>query len=132
MSTDELVALDLLNRVSYGLLATSMRAMPLVAPARHVVIKGDVLLRIHAGFGYHKACNGSVVAYGSDNFNSGDEKLWSVQCTGIATVTLPTSDELELLGPGPHYVDDEPLDPAYLRMVPQFVTVHRADYSTGV
>src|SRR6188472_2905031 len=104
MSTDELIALDLLNHVSHGLLATSRRAMPFVAPARHIVVKGGVLLRIHAGVGYRDAPDGSVVAYGAGNFNSGEEKRWAVQCTGIATAVRPTADELELLGPGPHSV----------------------------
>jgi nitroimidazol reductase NimA-like FMN-containing flavoprotein (pyridoxamine 5'-phosphate oxidase superfamily) len=129
MFTYELHAMELLNRVMYGRLATSMRAMPFVAPARHITEGDGILLRMHAGLGYHRACHGSVVAYGADNFNSGETNLWSVQCTGTAEIIEPTAEQLKLFGNGPHHVDGEPLEPVYLRVTPQFVTVHRADYS---
>jgi hypothetical protein len=124
MSPDELHAIELLRTVPYGRVATSMRALPFIAAARHVVVGGRVVLRMHAGFGYHQACSGSVVAYGADNFNTGDRRLWSVQFTGTAEIVEPTTAELELFGPGPHYVDDELFEPVYMRIDPQFVTVH--------
>ena len=100
MSSEEAArAIDLLGRVPYGRVATSMRALPFVAPARHVVTGGRVLLRLHAGLGYHHACLGSVVAYGADNLNSGAEHLWSVQFTGTAEPFEPTAEELALFGP---------------------------------
>jgi nitroimidazol reductase NimA-like FMN-containing flavoprotein (pyridoxamine 5'-phosphate oxidase superfamily) len=130
MSTEEIRAVELLNRVAYGRVATSMRAMPFVAPARHLVDDGGgVLLRMHRGLGYHRACAGSVVAYGADNFGSGAENLWSVQFTGTAEVVEPTEEQLAAFGPAPRVVDGEPFDPIYLRIEPQFVTVHRLDYS---
>ncbi|MFE5712447.1 pyridoxamine 5'-phosphate oxidase family protein [Streptomyces sp. NPDC056501] len=131
MSTDEIRAIELLGRVSYGRVATSMRAMPFVAPARHIVTDGRVLLRMHRGLGYHRACNGSVVAYGADNFNSGARKIWSVQFTGTAEIVEPTEEELAAFGPEPRAVDDEPFEPVYMRIEPQFVTVHELDYSAG-
>ncbi|MGW2180991.1 pyridoxamine 5'-phosphate oxidase family protein [Streptomyces sp. NPDC001732] len=70
MSSEELQAIELLGRVPYGRLATSMRALPFLAVARHVVIDGRVLLRLHSGFRYHASCDGTVVAYGADNFNA--------------------------------------------------------------
>ncbi|MCB5163395.1 pyridoxamine 5'-phosphate oxidase family protein [Streptomyces bambusae] len=124
MSPQELHALDLLRRVPYGRVATSMRALPFLAAARHIVVADRVVLRMHAGFGYHQACSGSVVAYGADNFNTGDPHLWSVQFTGTAEVVEPTTGELELFGPAPHYVDGELFDPVHMRIEPQFVTVH--------
>ncbi|MEV8532166.1 pyridoxamine 5'-phosphate oxidase family protein [Streptomyces sp. NPDC051211] len=124
MSPDEHHAIELLCRVPYGRVATSMRALPFLAVARHVVVDGKVVLRMHGGFGYHHACNGSVVAYGADNFGSGDRQLWSVQFTGTAEVVEPTTAELELFGPGPHFVDGVLFDPVYMRIEPQFVTVH--------
>lgn len=97
MSTEELRAelraIDLLRRVSYGRVATSMRAMPFVAPARHVVAGGSVLLRMHAGLGYHRACGAGVVAYGADNFSSDEVDRWSVQFTGTAEIIEPTAPE---------------------------------------
>ncbi|WCD87423.1 hypothetical protein KPP03845_103800 [Streptomyces xanthophaeus] len=124
MPPEELHAIELLRRVPYGRVATSMRALPFLALARHIVVDGKVVLRMHSGFGYHQACNGSVVAYGADNFNSGEPQLWSVQFTGTAGIVEPTTAELELFGPGPHFVGGEVFDPVYMRIEPQFVTVH--------
>ncbi|WP_404958549.1 pyridoxamine 5'-phosphate oxidase family protein [Streptomyces sp. 147326] len=124
MSPEELHAIALLRRVPYGRVATSMRALPFLALARHIVVDGRVVLRMHSGFGYHQACNGSVVAYGADNFHSGDPRLWSVQFTGTAQLVEPTTAELELFGPGPHFVDGAVFDPVYMRIEPQFITVH--------
>jgi hypothetical protein len=36
----------------------------------------------------------------------------------------PTPRELGLFGPAPRFADGEPFDPVYLRIEPQFVTVH--------
>ncbi|MFB8440338.1 pyridoxamine 5'-phosphate oxidase family protein [Streptomyces niveus] len=131
MSTDDLRAIDLLGRVRYGRVATSMRAMPFVAPARHIVKDDNVVLRMHRGMGYHRACSGSVVAYGADNFHTGEPDLWSVQFTGTASMIRPTTDELALFGPGPHHVDGEPFEPVYMSLTPQFATVHVLEYATG-
>ncbi|MDX2562485.1 pyridoxamine 5'-phosphate oxidase family protein [Streptomyces sp. TX20-6-3] len=130
MSTDEIRAIELLSRVSYGRVATSMRAMPFVAPARHIVADGRVLIRLHRGLGYHRACNGSVVAYGADNFSSGSANLWSVQFTGTAEIVEPTTEELAEFGAEPELVDGEAFDPVYMRIEPQFVTVHALDYAS--
>ncbi|MFE7181109.1 pyridoxamine 5'-phosphate oxidase family protein [Streptomyces erythrochromogenes] len=124
MSPEDHLALELLRRVPYGRVATSMRALPFLAPARHIVVDGGVVLRMHAGFGHHRACNGSVVSYGADNFNSPDPRLWSVQFTGTAQVIEPTTAELELFGPGPHFVNGEVFDPVHMRIEPQFITLH--------
>jgi hypothetical protein len=129
MPTEELReprAIDLLSRVPYGRVAASMRAMPFVAPARHIVTRGLILLRMHAGLNYHQACGG-VVAYGADNFGSGAENVWSVQLTGTAQIIEPTASERELFGPGPGQVDGEPFDPVHMRLTPRFITVHMLD-----
>ncbi|MFD7294287.1 pyridoxamine 5'-phosphate oxidase family protein [Streptomyces sp. NPDC059897] len=120
-------AFELLARVPYGRVATSMRALPFLAAARHVVADGRLLLRMHRGFGYHEACIGSVVAYGADNLGQerpGDEGQWSVQCVGTCEQIEPTAAELELFGPTPRTADGEPFDPVHLRVAPQFMTVH--------
>ncbi|KIF04290.1 Lpp-LpqN domain-containing protein [Streptomyces sp. RSD-27] len=124
MSPEEMHAVALLRRVPYGRVATSMRALPFLAVARHIVVGGRIGLRMHAGSGHHHACNGSVVSYGADNFNSGASWLWSVQVTGVAEFAEPTAAELELFGPGPHFVDGEVFDPVYLRIDPQLFSVH--------
>lgn len=104
--------------------------MPFVAPARHIVRDGNVVLRMHRGMGYHRACGGSVVAYGADNFSSGEPGLWSVQFTGTANMIRPTEDELALFGGGPHRVDGEPFEPVYMSLTPRFATVHLLEYAT--
>ncbi|MFF5701757.1 pyridoxamine 5'-phosphate oxidase family protein [Streptomyces sp. NPDC012794] len=124
MSPEELHAIELLRRVPYGRVATSMRALPFLAVARHIVVDGRVVLRMHAGFGYHRACAGSVVAYGADNFHSGEAALWTVQFTGTAQLVEPSTAELELFGPAPHFVDGEVFDPVHMRIEPQLVSVH--------
>ncbi|WP_394432258.1 pyridoxamine 5'-phosphate oxidase family protein [Streptomyces sp. SGAir0957] len=116
---------ELLARVNYGRVATSMRALPFLAAARHIVADGRLLLRLHRGYGYHQACVGSVVAYGADNLGPGDSgSQWSVQCVGTCAQVEPSTADLELFGPAPHFADDELFDPVYLRVDPQFVTVH--------
>ncbi|MEO3972702.1 pyridoxamine 5'-phosphate oxidase family protein [Streptomyces sp. CAU 1734] len=128
MDAERLGALGLLARVSYGRLATSMRAMPFVAPARHVVRADGVVVRIHRGFGYHRACNGSVVAYEADNFHSGGKAMWSVQFTGMARIVEPAEDDLRRFGDEPRLADGESFDPVFMCIEPQFVTVHTLDY----
>ncbi|MGV9311028.1 pyridoxamine 5'-phosphate oxidase family protein [Streptomyces sp. NPDC003691] len=126
--TDTARAIELLGRVSFGRLATSMRAMPFVAPARHIVHDGAVLIRIHRGFGYHRACNGSVVAYGADSFHHGGRSVWSVQFIGTARIVCPTAEEQRLFGAEPEQADGEPFEPVFMRVEPQFVTLHTLDY----
>lgn len=123
---DEQLAFELLGRTHYGRVATSMHALPFLAAARHLVVDGHILLRMHKGYGYHQSCIGSVVAYGADNLNTADPRTgqWIVQFVGVCEAIEPTNGELELFGPGPHYVDGELYDPVYLRIEPQLATVH--------
>ncbi|MGW8888495.1 pyridoxamine 5'-phosphate oxidase family protein [Streptomyces sp. NPDC055749] len=127
MASEELHAIELLGRVPYGRLATSMRALPILAVARHVVAEGRVLLRMHRGLGHHESCDGSVIAYGADNFNAaadcGDDP-WSVQFTGPAEIVRPCPEQRKLFGPDPLTANGEPFDPVYLRLDPHFVTTH--------
>ncbi|MFF2007655.1 pyridoxamine 5'-phosphate oxidase family protein [Streptomyces sp. NPDC058195] len=132
MSPEELQAIELLGRVRYGRLATSMRALPFLSVARHVVVDGRVVLRMHSGFGYHTACDGTVVAYGADNFSiaapGGDRGLWAVQFTGTAEVMRPSAAQRELFGDAPARVNGELFDAAYLRLEPHFASVHTLDF----
>jgi hypothetical protein len=129
MPTDEQLAAGLLGRVRHGRLAASMRALPFLATAHHIVVGGRVLLRMHKGHGHHSACAGSVVAYGADNLGSprAGEGHWSVQVVGVCESAEPTAAQLTLFGPAPHRVDDAPFEPVYLEVTPEFVTVHSTD-----
>ncbi|MGP3998563.1 pyridoxamine 5'-phosphate oxidase family protein [Streptomyces sp. 8N706] len=118
-------AIDLLRSTAYGRLSVSMRALPFVTPARHIVADDDrVLLRLHRGYGYHRACDGNVIAYGADNAGQGSEDVWSVQFAGTARAVEPGPRELALFGRMPHSADSAPFDPAYLHVEPRFITVH--------
>ncbi|MEV4431939.1 pyridoxamine 5'-phosphate oxidase family protein [Streptomyces sp. NPDC049555] len=130
---DERRALDLLARTPYGRVSVSMRALPFVTVARHIVA-GDaparVLLRLHGGFGYARACDGSVVAYGADNLADraeGDEEVWTVQFVGTARAITPRAEELARFGRAPHTADGEPFRAEYLCIEPQFISLHRLE-----
>ncbi len=130
--------MELLARVPYGRLAASMRALPLLAVARHQVVGGRVLLRLHRGLGYHECCDGSVIAYGADNYGSpgapapdDTDGPWSVQCTGPAELTDPPPDQRALFGAGPLEVNGEPFEPVYLRFTPHVVRMHTLAFSAS-
>jgi hypothetical protein len=130
---DERLAVELIARTDYGRVATSMRAMPFLAFARHIVVDGRVLLRMPLNCGYHLACAGSVVAYGTDNLSCArrGEGLWSVQIVGRCEPVQPTAAELELFGPAPPLVDGAPYEPVYLCIEPQFASVNSTDGDAG-
>ncbi|MDH6451487.1 hypothetical protein M2156_004175 [Streptomyces sp. SAI-149] len=119
----------LLARTHHGRVATSVRALPLLAFARHIVADGRILLRMPRSVGHHRACAGSVVAYGSDNLSSArpGESLWAAQVVGECVRYEPSAAEVERFGPAPGLVDGEPYEPVYLSVQPQFGTVHSTD-----
>ncbi|WP_405861688.1 pyridoxamine 5'-phosphate oxidase family protein [Streptomyces sp. NBC_01515] len=125
----EQLAVDLLSRTDHGRVATTLRALPFLAFASHIVQDGRLLLRMPRSHGYHHACVGSVVAYGADNLGSAGpgEGLWSVQVVGACESYDPTADQVERFGPVPATVDGESYEPVYLRIEPQLSTVHSAD-----
>ncbi|MFG2587736.1 pyridoxamine 5'-phosphate oxidase family protein [Streptomyces sp. NBC_01166] len=132
---DKRRAIELLGSVRYGRLAMSMRALPFLAVARHLVVEGGVVLRMHRGLGFHESCDGSVIAYGADNFNSpasgGAEDLWSVQFTGPAEIVEPASDQRERFGAGPAEVNGEHFDPVYLRLDPHLSHMHTLTFGAS-
>jgi hypothetical protein len=109
------------------------------------VVEGRLVLRMHRGHGHHRSCVGSIVAYGADDLPapamgadggagawSGGGRgpgRWSVQVVGECSAVEPTPAELALLGPPPRLADGEPYDPVYVRVAPEFVTVHTTDVS---
>ncbi|MDG9718461.1 pyridoxamine 5'-phosphate oxidase family protein [Streptomyces sp. DH24] len=129
MPSDEQLAVGLLGRTAYGRVAASLRALPFLAFARHIVVDGRILLRMPRSCGYHRACTGSVVAYGSDNLSSAraGEDTWSVQIVGRCEAHEPTAAELDRFGPAPRLVDGEPYEPVYLRLEPRFCSVHSTE-----
>ncbi|MDC7338041.1 pyridoxamine 5'-phosphate oxidase family protein [Streptomyces lydicus] len=125
MPTDTYRAIELLGRIPYGRVSASRRALPFTTVTRHLVLDdGRLMLRLHRGYDYHRALDGSVVAYEADNVNSGAADTWSVQFTGTARVTAPAAAERERFGATPRLADGEPFDPVFLRIEPEFVTLH--------
>lgn len=152
VTADEQLALRLLGLVGHGRVATSRRALPYLAAARHVVVDGRLVLRMHRGHDHHRSCVGSIVAYGADELTAlptpdapeapdaagagggeaagaragrgGGPVRWSVQVVGECALVEPTAAELERFGPPPRLADDEPFDPVYVRVTPEFTTVH--------
>ncbi|WP_275463924.1 pyridoxamine 5'-phosphate oxidase family protein [Streptomyces noursei] len=124
MPSDVFRAIELLSSTPYGRVSASRRALPFTTVTRHVVVDGRVLLRLHRGYEYHRALDGSVVAYEADNVNSGARDTWSVQFTGTARVIEPTPVERELFGRTPRLADGVPYDAVFLRIEPEFVTLH--------
>ncbi|MFB6569923.1 pyridoxamine 5'-phosphate oxidase family protein [Streptomyces noursei] len=124
MPTDVFRAIELLSSTPYGRVSASRRALPFTTVTRHVVVDGRMLLRLHRGYEYHRALDGSVVAYEADNVNSGARDTWSVQFTGTARVIEPTPVERQLFGRTPRLADGVPYDAVFLRIEPEFVTLH--------
>ncbi len=125
MPTDDSRAIELLSRTPYGRVSASMRALPFTTVTRHLVIDGRLVLRLHRGYNYHHALDGSVVAYEADNVNSDERDTWSVQFTGTAKIIEPTPAERALFGRTPRLADGEPFEPVFLCIEPEFVTLHR-------
>ncbi|MFD6414972.1 pyridoxamine 5'-phosphate oxidase family protein [Streptomyces sp. NPDC060194] len=141
MPIDELRAIDLLSRVPHGRVSASLRAMPYLALARHAVVDGRVLIRMHRGGGHHQALSGAVVAYAADNMTPavadgiaapdrtghGLDDLWTAHVIGTCRLVRDGAAPAEsaLLGPLPHGVDDESYDPVYLWLTPEFGEAHR-------
>ncbi|MFF0624917.1 pyridoxamine 5'-phosphate oxidase family protein [Streptomyces sp. NPDC004296] len=124
MPTDVFRAIELLSGTPYGRVSASRRALPFTTVTRHIVVDGRLILRLHRGYEYHRALDGSVVAYEADNANSGARDTWSVQFTGTARVVEPTPAERELFGRTPRLADGIPYDAVFLRIEPEFVTLH--------
>ena len=116
------LAVDLLARTDHGRVATTLRALPFLAFASHIVQDGRLLLRMPRNQGHHHACVGSVVAYGADNLDAAGpgEDLWSVQVIGTCEPHEPTADQVERFGPARDAM-------VYLRIEPQLSTVHSTD-----
>ncbi|MFH9435433.1 pyridoxamine 5'-phosphate oxidase family protein [Streptomyces rochei] len=133
MPSDAQLAVGLLGRTAYGRAATTLRALPFLAFARHIVADGRVLLRMPRSCGYHRVCAGSVVAYGADNLASAapGESLWTVQVVGRCETYEPSAAEIDRFGPAPGRVDGEPFEPVYLRIEPRFGAVSMTEEGAG-
>jgi len=83
----------LLETVSLGRLALSVRALPVVLPVDFVVHGAGLILRVGAADGFEAACDGTVVAFQVDRVDGPGGVGWSVLVQGRARV-LRAGDEL--------------------------------------
>ncbi|GGQ47354.1 pyridoxamine 5'-phosphate oxidase family protein [Streptomyces mutabilis] len=128
------LAVCLLGRTAYGRAATTVRAPPFLATARHIVADGRVLLRMARRRGYHQVCAGSVAAYGADDPGSAapGESLWTVRVVGRCRTHEPSAAEIDRFGPAPRRVDGEPFEPVHPRIEPRLGSVHVTEGAAGV
>lgn len=126
MSPHERHAIELVAGVRHGRLALSRHAMPYIAVARHAVVDGHLLIRVHHGSGVHRASDGSVVGYQADNLDAATDSVWSVHLTGTARVVPAPRNPGQMFGPLPSFVDEPDVEPVHLRIDPEFVDVQFA------
>lgn len=79
-------SLRLLTSAPHGRIVYTVRALPAIVPARHLVDDGMVVVRTHVA----AECVGSVVAYEADLINA---EAWTVTVTGVAR-RVTDADEL--------------------------------------
>lgn len=72
-----LESLRLLTGAPHGRIVFTVRALPAIVPARHLVDDGMIVVRTHVA----ADCVGAVVAYEADSIN---EDSWTVTVTGVA------------------------------------------------
>ncbi|MFD2419906.1 pyridoxamine 5'-phosphate oxidase family protein [Amycolatopsis pigmentata] len=80
-----------LRGISLGRIVFSMRALPAIRPASHLVDEGDIIIRGHPDSPVGNAA-GQVVAYEADEFDPGAHLGWSVVMTGLATAIDDPAD----------------------------------------
>ncbi|WP_227025171.1 pyridoxamine 5'-phosphate oxidase family protein [Streptomyces tsukubensis] len=78
------------------------------------------------GPGARALCPGSPG--GGDPVGGLPDDLWAVQLIGVCAMVEPDSAEVRGFGPAPVTVDGERYDPVFLRVQPQFATVHSLDH----
>ncbi len=117
-------SLRLLGATPVGRIVYTVRALPAIVPACHLVENGMVVVRTHIG----GECAGSVVAYQADAIDPVERYGWTVTVTGVARRILDV-DEIALY--------EERLTPlvnapgvVVIRIYPEIVTGHQLVNST--
>jgi len=117
-------SLRLLGGTPVGRIVYTVRALPAIVPACHLVENGMVVVRTHIA----SECAGSVVAYQADAIDPVERFGWTVTVTGVARRILD-ADEIALY--------EERLTPLVnapgvevIRIYPEIVTGHRLVEST--
>jgi len=83
---------SLLARVSFGRVATSVGALPVIFPVNYCLVGDNVVFGTGEGWELTTALNGTVVAFEADSVNERLREIWSVQLTGRAEVVAPRAN----------------------------------------
>ncbi|MFJ8492952.1 pyridoxamine 5'-phosphate oxidase family protein [Streptomyces sp. NPDC094038] len=86
---DSSEALRLLGSVRLGRIVFTRQALPAVRPVNHVLVDGDIVIRVHEGAALTSRARqadgtGVVVAYEADAIDPDTHLGWSVVVTGYA------------------------------------------------
>lgn len=82
-SFDEDQCRALMTRTSYGRIALSLEALPVIVPVRYA-LSGEELFFVVDGGQLTKAIDGSVVALQSDGYDEDNSARWTVLAVGRA------------------------------------------------
>jgi hypothetical protein len=94
---DRAEAMDLLGGVSLGRIVFTQNALPTIRPVNHVLDRGEIVIRTHAGAALTRQAGrsgngGVVVAYEAEAIDPRTHLGWSVIVTGYARLVTDPGD----------------------------------------
>jgi hypothetical protein len=75
-----------LRRASFGRIAVSQDALPLILPVNFAYDETHIVFRTRAGGILDRACRNTIVAFEIDDFDIASGSGWSVSVVGVANV----------------------------------------------
>ncbi|GGM19224.1 hypothetical protein GCM10010129_74340 [Streptomyces fumigatiscleroticus] len=119
-------ALTLLAGVDVGRVGFTQQALPAIRPVSHLVHRGAVVIRTHAGSALLRGSPGlEVVAYEADDIDPRTGTGWSVLVTGVATRVTDAGDLARYTRVLLPWADGETAQ--VVRIVPELVTGYRLE-----
>ncbi|ANS70172.1 hypothetical protein SLINC_7948 [Streptomyces lincolnensis] len=119
---DRQECLHRLARAPLGRIVYTRQALPAVLPVNFSLDDdGAVLLRTAADSELTRAIDGVVVAFETDEVDTGTHSGWSVVVTGMATVVTDPSEHSRLCRVGPRSWAPSPRE-VFVRVQPELVT----------
>jgi hypothetical protein len=114
--------------MSFGRVAITLRALPIVVPVSYAYLVGSVILGMDEGPACDAAGSGSVITLAVDDGVPG--KFWSVLIIGCASVLTDDVQRIEcerigLLGPSGGRT------PKYVQLQPDIITGYRSNVATN-
>lgn len=115
----ELTRAESLRRIgtaAFGRIIYTVRALPAIVPARHLVDNGLLVVRTHVA----ADCVGAVVAFEVDDFDPVAEGGWSVTVTGVARRVIDAGEIARYESAMPPFADMPNVD--VIRISPEIVS----------